>query len=156
MTRVKLVSIRRFLIFTKGKSFNCFGGNIPPQNNDGSGFEQKISLFKLFLSILWLKRSESSEFELLIMNTWIQMARTSFFHMVLRKFIENTNNKPIFSQSIFFTNMNISFFSLCCDLVSVHRQKGQWNQKQCVLARPFSCFLFHSLRVVGMFFNIYS
>ena len=47
------------------------------------------------------------------------MARTLFFRMVLKKLSEITNNKPILISTIFFTIMNISFFSLRFDLFSV-------------------------------------
>ena len=47
------------------------------------------------------------------------MTRTLFFRMVFRKFSEITKNKPSFSQYIFFTIMNISFFSLRFDLFSI-------------------------------------
>ena len=40
------------------------------------------------------------------------MARTLFFSMALRKFLEITNNKPIFSQYNIFYNYDYLFFSL--------------------------------------------
>ena len=43
------------------------------------------------------------------------MARTLFFGMMLRKFSEITNNKPIFTLKkffVFFTIINIFFFNL--------------------------------------------
>ena len=43
------------------------------------------------------------------------MARTLSFRMVYGKFLETTKNKPI----IFFTIINISFFSLRFDLFSI-------------------------------------
>ena len=47
------------------------------------------------------------------------MARTLFFRMVLRKLSEVTNNPPILISTIFFTIMNISFFSLSFDLFPI-------------------------------------
>ena len=48
----------------------------------------------------------------------MQLTRTLFFRMVLRKFSEITNNKFLVS-TVFFTIMNISLFSLRFDLFSV-------------------------------------
>ena len=62
------------------------------------------------------------------------MARTLFFHILRRKFIENTINKPNFSQ------YNISFYSLCSDLFSIIARKRQWNQEQCSLCCTMPCF----------------
>ena len=60
------------------------------------------------------------------------------FHYVLRKFIENTNKKVC---TIFFTNINISFFfTLCCDLFSIIAKKSQSNQEQCSLCCSSPCF----------------
>ena len=63
------------------------------------------------------------------------MARTLFFRMVLKKLSEITNNKPILISTIFFTIMNISFFSLRFDLFS-----SQSNQEQCSLCCSSPCF----------------
>ena len=63
------------------------------------------------------------------------MARTLFIRMVLRKLSEITNNKPILISTIFFTIMNISFFSLRFDLFS-----SQSNQEQCSLCCSSPCF----------------
>ena len=74
------------------------------------------------------------------------MARTLFFRMVLRKFSEITNNKPIFSQYNIFYNYDISFFSLRFDLFSIIAKKVNQirNNVVCVVARlalVFSCAL---------------
>ena len=65
------------------------------------------------------------------------MARTLFFCMVFRKFSEITKNKPSFSQYIFFTIMNISFFSLPFDLFSIIAKEVNQirNNVVCVVAR---------------------
>ena len=48
------------------------------------------------------------------------MARTLFFRMVFGKFSEITKNKlMLIVSTIFFTIMNISFFSLRLDLFSI-------------------------------------
>ena len=59
------------------------------------------------------------------------MARTLFLRMVLRKFSEITNKKPIF------TIMNISFFSLRFDLFSIIAKEVNQirNNVVCVVAR---------------------
>ena len=59
--------------------------------------------------------------------------RWSFFRMVLRKFSEITDNKPIFSQY----NINISFFNLRFDLFSIIAKKVNQirNNEVCVAAR---------------------
>ena len=46
------------------------------------------------------------------------MARTLFFHKLLRKFMENTNNKPIFSQCNIFDKCKY-FFSIGSNVVCV-------------------------------------
>ena len=53
--------------------------------------------------------SESSEFNFGF-DLETQMARTLFFRMVLKKFSEITNNKPIFSQCNIFYNYEYFFF----------------------------------------------
>ena len=69
------------------------------------------------------------------------MARTLLFCMVFRKFSEITNNKPFFIVStIFFTNINISFFNLHFDRFSVIVKKSQSNQEQCSLCCSSPCF----------------
>ena len=80
------------------------------------------------------------------------MARTLFLRMVLRKFSEITNKKPIF------TIMNISFFSLRFDLFSIIAKEVNQirNNVVCAVARLVSCLAVHSLRAVAMFFNIFS
>ena len=64
------------------------------------------------------------------------MARILFFCMVFKKFSEITNNIPIFS-TIFFTIMNISFFSLRFDLFSIIAKEVNQirNNVVCVVAR---------------------
>ena len=61
------------------------------------------------------------------------MARTLFFRMVLRKFMENTNNKSIFSQRNIFHKYKCFFFQSVFWSLFNHRQKGQSNQEQCSL-----------------------
>ena len=65
------------------------------------------------------------------------MARTLFIRMVLRKLSEITNNKPILISTIFFTIMNISFFSLRFDLFSIIAKEVNQirNNVVCVVAR---------------------
>ena len=65
------------------------------------------------------------------------MARTLFFRMVLKKLSEITNNKPILISTIFFTIMNISFFSLSFDLFSIIAKKVNQirNNVTCIAAR---------------------
>ena len=69
----------------------------------------------------------------------IQMARTLFFHMVLRKFSEITNNKPIFSQYNIFYNYEYFLFQSAFWSLFNHRQRSQSNQEQCSLFSP--CFV---------------
>ena len=63
------------------------------------------------------------------------MTGTLFFRMVLKKLSGITSNKPILISTIFFTIMNISFFSLRFDLFS-----SQSNQEQCSLCCSSPCF----------------
>ena len=67
------------------------------------------------------------------------MART-FFRMVLRKFSENTNNKPIFSQCNIFYNYEYFFFQSAFWSLFNHHQRSQSNQKQCSLCCGSPCF----------------
>ena len=64
------------------------------------------------------------------------MTRTLFFRMVLRKFLEITKNKPIFSQYNIFYNY-ISFLSLRFDLFSIIAKEVSQirNNVVCVVAR---------------------
>ena len=68
------------------------------------------------------------------------MARTLLFHMVLRKFSEITNNKPIFSQYNIFYNYEYFFFQSAFWSLFNHRQRSQSNQEQCSLCCSSPCF----------------
>ena len=72
----------------------------------------------------------------------MQLVRTLFFHRVLRKFMENTNDKPIFASTIFFTNINISYLNLCSDLFSIITKKVNQigNNVACIVAPLVSVF----------------
>ena len=67
------------------------------------------------------------------------MARTLFFRMVLRKSSEITNKitNTFLVSTIFFTIMNISFFSLRFDLFSIIAKEVNQirNNVVCVVAR---------------------
>ena len=67
----------------------------------------------------------------------MHIARTLFFCMVLRKFLEITSNKPIFSQYNFFRIMNIYFFNLLFDLFLVMAKEVNQIRDNvvCVVAR---------------------
>ena len=67
------------------------------------------------------------------------MASTLSFYTVLRKFIENTKKKTIFSQYNIFKNINITFFNLCSDF-SINSKKTQLTQDQCSLCWSLPCF----------------
>ena len=62
------------------------------------------------------------------------MAGILFFHMVLRKFIEITNNQFLVG-TIFFKNVNISFLNLCFTLFSIIAKKVNQirNNEVCVV-----------------------
>ena len=60
--------------------------------------------------------------------------------MVLRKFSENTNNKPIFSQCNIFYNYEYFFFQSAFWSLFNHRQRSQSNQEQCSLCCGSPCF----------------
>ena len=67
------------------------------------------------------------------------MARTLFFRMVLRKFSEINNNKPIFSQYNMFYKYKYDLFSIITKKVNEIR-----NSVVCILARlafVFCCAL---------------
>ena len=74
------------------------------------------------------------------------MARTLFFRMVLRKFSEIINNKPIFSQYNIFYNYEYFFFNLRFDLFSIIAKVDNQirNNVVCVVANlvfVFCCAL---------------
>ena len=68
------------------------------------------------------------------------MGRTLFFRMVLKKFSEITNNKPIFSQYNIFYNYEYFFFQSAFWSLFNHRQRSQSNQEQCSLCCGSPCF----------------
>ena len=63
------------------------------------------------------------------------MTRTLFFHMVFRKFKENTSNKPIFSQYNVFYKYKY-FFSICVmtSFQSPLKKSIKSGTMQCVVA----------------------
>ena len=106
--RMKLVSISCFLIFIKGLLIDLETSYLKKKAAEVASV-QKICLIKLFFGVFWAKCSNSSEFNCGFQYE-IQITRTLFFHMVLRKFIENTNNKPIFRQCNIFNLFKILIF----------------------------------------------
>ena len=61
-------------------------------------------------------------------------------YMVFRKFIENTNKKPIFSKYNIFYKYRYFFFPPVLWSLSNHCQKYQSNQEQCSLCSSSPCF----------------
>ena len=61
------------------------------------------------------------------------MARTLFFGMVLKKFSEIINNKPIFSQCNVFYNYEYFFFQSVLLSPFNDHQRSQSNQEQCTM-----------------------
>ena len=78
------------------------------------------------------------------------MARILFFRMVLRKLSEITTNKPV--STIFFTIMNISFFSLPFDLLSIIARKSGAMQSVFVFLFLL-CTHFGSLQCFSTYFR---
>ena len=68
------------------------------------------------------------------------MARTLFFHMVLRNFSEIANNKPVFSQYNIFCNHEYFFFQSIFWSLFNRRQRSQSNHEQCSLCCRSPCF----------------
>ena len=68
------------------------------------------------------------------------MDGTSFFRMVLRKFSEITENKPIFSQYNIFYNYKYFFQSAFWSLFN-HSQRSQSNHEQSSLCCSLPCSL---------------
>ena len=101
----------------------------------------------------------------------LTLARTSFFRMVLRKFSEITNNKPIFSQYSIFYNYKYFFFQSAFWSLFNHSQRSQSKHEQCSLCCSLPCFLvllcaqyeplqcfsksFRKLKEIGVFRPIY-
>ena len=69
------------------------------------------------------------------------MARIFFCRVVLRKSLEITNNKPIFSQYNIFYNYEYFLFQSTFWSLFNHRQRSQSNQEQCSLCCSSPCFL---------------
>ena len=86
------------------------------------------------------------------------MIRALFFHMVLKKFIENTNNKIIYSQYNIIYLHKCFFFSVCVLIFFQSSPKVNKikNNVACAVARLFSCFVVYSLQAVLMTSNISS
>ena len=158
MTRVKLVSNSQFFLNFYKSVYNNFE-NIPPQNKDAKVVSvHKICLIKLLLSNLQLKSSESSEFNFGFKQD-IQMTRILFFRMVLRKFSEITNKKPIFKSVQYFFQLKIFLFSVyvLISFQSSTKNSIKSGTMQSVLQLAlFLCFAVHPLRVVAMLFIIFS
>ena len=87
------------------------------------------------------------------------MARTLFFHMVLRKTMKNTNKKPILTilfeaicgkwilnqvlvNTMLFTNISISLFNLYSDLLSIISKKISQIRNNLVYVVAHLIFLF--------------
>ena len=82
------------------------------------------------------------------------MARTLFFRMVRRKFLEISNKKSIFRQYNNFYKYKYFFFSICV-LISFQLlpRKGQSNQEQCSLCCSSTCF--RKLKEIGVLRHIF-
>ena len=70
----------------------------------------------------------------------MQLDRTLFFRMVLRKFSEVTDNKPVFSKYNIFSIYEYFFFQSAFWIINNH-QRSQSNQEKCSLCYSLSCFL---------------
>ena len=77
------------------------------------------------------------------------MARTLFFHKVLRKFIENTNNKPIFSQDNTFYKYKYVIFQSVFWLIFNHRQKVNQIRNNVVYVVARFAFVFWCALATG-------
>ena len=69
------------------------------------------------------------------------MVRTLFFHLVLRKSSEITNNRPIFIQYNISCNYEYFFFESAFWSSFIHHQKSQATQEQSSLCCSLPCFL---------------
>ena len=70
------------------------------------------------------------------------MARALFFLTVFRKFSEITKKKPILVSTIFFTIMNISFFTLRFDLFLIIAKEVNQIRNNVVWVAARLIFLF--------------
>ena len=77
------------------------------------------------------------------------MGSTSFFSMVLRKFSEITKQQTIVFSKIFFTIMNISFYSLRFDLFSIIAKEVNEIRKNVVRIVAHLVFLFGCALTTG-------
>ena len=77
------------------------------------------------------------------------MARTLFLHEVLRKFIENTNNKPIFSQYNTFYKYKYVIFQSVFWLIFSHRQKVNQIRNNVVYVVARLAFVFWCALATG-------
>ena len=118
-----------FLNFYK-RVFNQFE-NIPPQNKDTEVVSvQKIYLIKLFLNTLELKVLKVVNLNLVFNRKYRWLSVCS---MVLRKFSEITNKKPIFSQY----NLRFDLFLIIAKKVNQIR-----NNVVCVAAHLVFVFCY--------------
>ena len=78
---------------------------------------------------------------------------------MFRKFIENTNNKPVFSQYNIFYKYKYFFFQSALRSLFNHCQKDQSNQEQCSLccsspcSRDLLCTLYGPLQCFSTYFR---
>ena len=77
------------------------------------------------------------------------MARTLFFHVVLVKLMETTNNKPIFSQYNIFDKYKYRFFNLCSDLFSIIAKNINQIRNNVVCVAVRLIFIFRCALTVG-------
>ena len=87
------------------------------------------------------------------------MAGILFSHSVLRNFIENSYNKPIFSQYHVFYKYKHFFFQpgfLILFQSSPEKSIKSGTVQPVLKVTIFSHCVVHSLRAVKMFFNIFS
>ena len=79
------------------------------------------------------------------------MARIFFCRVVLRKSLEITNNKPIFSQYNIFYNYEYFFFSLRFDLFSIIAKEVNQIRNNVVYVVARLVFLFCCAHTTGRY-----
>ena len=77
------------------------------------------------------------------------MARTLFFRMVLRNSQKLLTTNQVLGSTIFFANINISFFNVCSDLFSIIAKKVNQIRNNVVCVAAGLVFVFCCALTMG-------
>ena len=129
-----------FLTLPK-RVFNRFGNTLPQNKDAEVAFARAFSFIQLFLSIVQLKSSQSSEFSF-VFSQEIQMFRTLSFNVVLKKFTENTYHKLILSEHHILHKYRFFFFQSVSSSFSIITKKVNQIRNKVVCVAAHLVFVF--------------